>query len=100
MMVLGFIGFSSLLFEKVEYAEYIYFVLGGMSIGQSSEQKRLDFLKQCFVKRDYYQIRLLENSFLGLPFLLFLGYQYQWLLALGILLLIVSFSIYSIQLHI
>ena len=79
-----FILLSNYLFEKIEFANYIYGLLALSFVSKLSEIKRNDFLKSIFNKDKYIILRLLENIIYCLPFTLFLIYQKQFLV-LGIL---------------
>ncbi len=86
LAVIGFIGFSEYLFFKTSYAEYIYAILGISIVINSSESKRNAFLKSQFSTGDYHKIRLLENTILTFPFVIFLLYKSAFLVAVGALL--------------
>ncbi len=87
LAIILFAGVSVFLFYKTEYATYIYpfFVVSSLSL--LSETKRNDFLKTCFIDKDYWRVRLLENLLIAFPFVLFLGYQQEWLIALGLVII-------------
>ena len=72
MLVLGFIGVSTLLFHKTEFAEYIYVLIALTIIFKLSESKRNDFLKICFSNPKLKIIRITENLIITFPFQLFL----------------------------
>ncbi|MBK8556680.1 MAG: hypothetical protein IPL65_13330 [Lewinellaceae bacterium] len=86
LSALLFTGFSGFLFYKTIYAEYIYLLICLSYLGKLSEWERNNFLKLCFPKTAYRQIRLVENSLLALPFLFFLVMQTCWLSALALVL--------------
>lgn len=87
LAIIIFVGVSVFLFYKTEYAAYIYPFFAVSSLSLLSETKRNDFLKACFIDKDYWSVRLGENLSLVLPFLFFLGYQQEWLIGLGLLLI-------------
>ena len=87
LAMLIFVGASFYLFSKTKYAAYIYAFFGVSPLSLLSETKRNDFLKSCFIAKDYWLIRLLENILVVLPFILFLGYQLEWLMVVAVLLI-------------
>ncbi len=87
LAIILFAGISVFLFYKTEYAAYIYPFFALSSLSLLSETKRNDFLKACFIDKDYWAVRLMENLLMTLPFVLFLGYQQQWLIGLGLLII-------------
>ena len=76
-----FFSISSLLFNKTTFAPYIYSGIALLTIGKLSELHRCNFLKTCFPRHTYRNIRILENIILGIPFIAFLLYkqEYQYL---------------------
>ena len=74
-----FVLLSNYLFEKTEFANYIYGLLAVSFVSKLSEPKRNDFLKSIFNKYNYKKLRILENIIYCLPFTLFLIYQKQFL---------------------
>lgn len=76
-----FLGLSSLLFIKTEYAAYLYAGAALSFLTVFSERERNDFLKTCFPKKDYRLIRVVENTLLVVPFFAFLLYQEAWVIA-------------------
>ena len=74
-----FVLLSNCLFEKTEFANYIYGLLAVSFVSKLSEPKRNDFLKSIFNKYNYKKLRILENIIYCLPFTLFLIYQKQFL---------------------
>lgn len=90
LAILLFIGSSIYLFYKTEYAAFIYIFLAVSTLSLLSEIKRNDFLKTCLTDKNYIHIRLIENSLVTLPFLLFLSYQKEGLFIL-VLLVIATF---------
>jgi hypothetical protein len=71
-MLLVFIGLSFYLFEKTEFAHYIYILAAISLVYPLSETRRNDFLKSIFSQRHYFQVRLIENGIATLPFVVFL----------------------------
>ena len=71
LLAAGFIGFSIFLFYKTEFAEPIYLACALALTGRLAEHRRNDFLKMCFGNH-WKPIRILENLFVVLPFIIFL----------------------------
>ncbi len=78
-----FIFLSNYLFEKTEFANYIYVLFALSFVSRLSETNRNVFLKSIFGKQ-YKILRILENFIYCLPFTLFLVYQKQFVFS-GIL---------------
>ncbi len=76
-----FITFSHFVFVKIKFAEIIYPILGLVLINKLGEKERNNFLKICFQKNKFRQLRLIENIGLALPFTLFLFYKQEFLYA-------------------
>lgn len=72
LLIVTFIGLSSYLFSKTEYAHYIYVVAALGLVLKFSETKRNDFLKICFRTKTYFKVRIIENSLLVLPFAIYM----------------------------
>ena len=89
IILTGFYGASIYLFIRTEYANYLYILIALSAIFQYSEINRNDFLKYIYPKKNYYQIRILENLITVVPFLIFLCCKSELISAL--LLIIVSF---------
>src|SRR5699024_5477959 len=90
LLLLGaFIGFSIFIFERTEFAKYIYVLFALFFIGKLSEIKRNDFLKLTFDDKKIKNIRIIENLLISLPFVLFLVYK-QEILYSGILILLAT----------
>lgn len=79
-----FVGASVLVFVRTDYAVYIYMAVALSSVAKLSEPQRNDFLKIGFTDVLYLQLRIIENSLIALPFILFLAYKLLWLYALGL----------------
>lgn len=79
-----FILLSNYLFEKTEFANYVYGLFALSFVSKLSEPKRNDFLNSIFNKGKYKKLRILENIIYCLPFTLFLIYQKQFVFS-GIL---------------
>lgn len=73
LAVPAFIGLSVLLFQKIEFAEYICFIAAVGLIAGLGNSGRNDFLKNTFSAKDYFRIRIVENLLVALPFVVFLA---------------------------
>ncbi|MEM1122320.1 MAG: ABC transporter permease [Bacteroidota bacterium] len=82
-----FIIGSIYLFYKTEYAAIIYVFFALVPLTLLSETKRNDFLKSCFIIKEYWQIRIAENLSTATPFVPLLVYKGEWLVLLALLLL-------------
>jgi hypothetical protein len=92
LAIIIFISFSKYLFYKISYAELIYVFIGISTIFKLGERNRNDNLISIFKKKTYYQIRILENSVLAFPFLVYLLYErsYLMILVLSILSILIA----------
>lgn len=79
-----FVLLSYLLFEKLNYAAYVYAVVALGVVSKLSEPNRNQFLQSIFSKRDYTQLRIIENLIVALPFILFLIFKTEYWLAIGL----------------
>lgn len=77
--VFAFVVLSIQLFEKTQYAEYVYLFLALSSVIKLSEISRNDFLKLCFSKIEYMKLRVIENLIIATPFMAFLIFQNKYL---------------------
>ena len=71
-IILTLIGFSTItyvLFENTIYAKYIYPLIGLSLMLSLVKSEKINFLKLCFSEKDYLKIRLFENLFIIIPFL-------------------------------
>ncbi len=84
---------SMYLFQKTEFAQYIYLLFSLSVTIKLSEIKRNDFLKTAFKTSEYTAIRLLENLFVSAPFILFLLYKNLFIIALTLSFLTVLLSL-------
>jgi len=85
LSVIAFIGLSYILFYATEYASYLYILIAIGIISKLSDPSRNDFLKNSFSLKKYFQLRLLENLIVVIPFILFMIYKAQYLNAGAIL---------------
>jgi hypothetical protein len=95
--IAAFTGFSLLLFNKTEFAVYIYLITALSLVTRLSETRRNDFLKTCFPGPHYYNTRIAENIIVVLPFAVFMLSKMMFLqslilFALASLLALVSFT--------
>ncbi len=98
LLIISFLGFSTFLYTKLlESAVFVYCFIAITTLFKLGEKKRNDFLKSCFAQKKYFKIRLLENTFLVLPFILFLTYQKDFLCAvtLYVIILLLSFITFN-----
>jgi len=72
LFAVAFIGFSTYLFHKSTFAEYIYALICIYFISNFSGKQRNDFLKICFKYNDYKISRIFENLAAMFPFIVFL----------------------------
>ncbi len=77
---------SGLLFSKSEYANWIYSATMISVVIKLSASKRNNELRKTFAHKEYQLLRLVENSMVALPFLIYYLYQKEFLpLLLGII---------------
>lgn len=95
LLITAFIGISIYFFTKTQFAKYIYVLLATSLITSLNENERTGFLKSCFSGNLYYKIRIIENLFLTLPFVLFLIYKSCFLVALMLLIISISAAFIS-----
>jgi|SRR5690625_292026 len=87
LLLSAFIVFSIFIFERTEFAKYIYLLLALFFIGKLSEIQRNDFLKLAFGDKKKNKIRIMENFLISLPFAIFLVYRQEFLFS-GVLILL------------
>jgi len=85
------------LFQNIEFAEYVYLFAAVFLTLKLSESNRNIFLKQCFSKLKYMQLRILENSIIALPFLVFLLYNCKFSTSLLLLLFAFLLPIFNFE---
>ena len=91
--IAAFVGVSIKLFEKTQYAEYIY-IAAALSIALKwNEENRNEFLQLCYQKTKYIQVRLVENLLLSVPFICFLVFKEKYLTAILLLVLTGLFAL-------
>jgi hypothetical protein len=91
---IAFLGLSWYLFMKISYANYIYPLIGLSFLSTLNGLARNDFLQSCFSNRQYFQVRLIENILLVLPFVAFLLFKNNIIIALGMLVISGSFAFF------
>lgn len=79
---------SSLLFFKLEYANWIYLDFALIFIFKLTDSRRNNLQKLIFSKDDFFKIRLVENSIVAIPFFIYLLFELEFLVALILLLAI------------
>lgn len=93
LLAFVFLLLSNFLFEKTEFANYIYMLLALTFVSKLSEPKRNDFLKSIFNKSKYRNLRVIENIFFGLPFILFLVYKQQFVFSILLNILVICITL-------
>ena len=76
LMTVLFAGLSILLFQKTEFAIYIYLLIALTLLGKLSETRRTEFLKICYGDTQLKKIRIIENLIYSIPFFAFLLYKH------------------------
>lgn len=84
-----FAGGSIALFSRTTYANWIYVGIAAIALVQLSGSVRLGFLQQVFDQQTYWRIRMLENTLMVMPFMVFLLYRGEAWFILGLLVLAV-----------
>jgi hypothetical protein len=77
-----FILLSLQLFNKTQYADDIYIGIALSQIIKSNEEVRNNFLKLTYSTIDYLKLRIIENWFISMPFVIFLVYQENYSFAI------------------
>ncbi len=95
LLPIVFILASNYLFEKTEFANYVYGLFALSFVSKLSELKRNDFLKSIFNKDRYKKLRLLENIIYCLPFTLFLIYQKQFVFSVILNLCVIIIMLFN-----
>nr|NQU92480.1 hypothetical protein [Bacteroidota bacterium] len=93
--VLIFVALSHLVFQKIEYARFVYPIIALGIINIFGNINRNCFLKNCFPDTDYKKIRLIENFIAATPFFLFLLYKHEYILAISLYAVGVSLSFFN-----
>ncbi|MGO4819630.1 ABC transporter permease [Flavobacterium sp. W22_SRS_FP1] len=74
-----FIGLSTTLFEKTQYAEYAYILLALSIVTKLAEVSRNEFLKLWYSKSEYFKLRIIENFIIATPFIFFLIFKEKYM---------------------
>ncbi len=90
-----FVLLSNYLFEKIEFANYVYGLVALIFVSKLSEPKRNDFLKSIFNTYNYKKLRILENIIYCLPFTLFLIYKKQFVFSILFNLSVISTMLFN-----
>ena len=93
----AFIGISMKLFEKTQFAEYIYIVLALSLVIKLNEINRNDFLKLCYSKTEYIKIRIVENLIVSIVFITFLLFQEKYLSSILLFISVCLFSLIDLK---
>lgn len=93
----AFIGISIKLFEKTQFAEYIYIALALSLVLKLNEINRNDFLKLYYSKTEYTKIRIVENLIVSIVFITFLFYQEKYLSSILLFILVCLFSLIDLK---
>ena len=86
-LVFVFFGLSIYLFDQSNYAEYIYGAIPLSILASLGSKSRNDFLKNINTKANFYKLKIIENSLIALPFLLFLIFKEKYIAGASLLLL-------------
>ncbi len=82
LALVSFIALSYVLFQEVEYANFIYPFLPLSLLNGLRNKERNEFVKLAFSKKQYLQIRVMENALIVLPFLMYLLYKQEFLISI------------------
>ncbi len=85
LIIILFFVLSFLLFNKTEYAEYIYLLFALSFLSKINYSKRISFLKTIFSKHSFYKVRLVENLLISFPFTVVLLYYELYLTSSALL---------------
>ena len=86
LMAVLFVVFSKVLFLKFSLAVYLYAGVAAFYIFRLNDAVRLQKLRSFFLKSDLLKVRLIEIFFSALPFCMYLVYERQLVVALGLIL--------------
>jgi len=98
LFILFFLFASKFLFYKSDFAKWIYLIFAVSMLFKLGERSRNKQLKIIFSKDLYLKVRLIENAFIMLPFLIFLAHEQEYLLALGLLVISLFLALVNIKL--
>jgi len=101
-VVLGYalVGFvfiiaSFTLFEKLQFAKYLYAIVAILPAYVIGDAKRNEYLKMLFPTNTFHKLRLLENFMVCIPFVVFLFFKMAFLEACLVLVAALSLSFFS-----
>lgn len=93
ILIAGFITISFYLFQRIEYAQYLYLSVAIFFVFKLSEERRNDFLKICFGDGNFGKIRVTENLIISAPFAIFLCIENFFTAAIALLTLAVFLAL-------
>ena len=96
ILLVIFVAGSIYFFNAAEHAVYIYPLIPVLFWSYLSSSKRNSFLKTTFSKKEYRNIRMMENSLAAFPFLLFLILKQHYYIPLILLIAANAFSFFEI----
>lgn len=99
LFIAVFIYGSHVFFERYEIALYLYPFLGFSLLFKLSTKDRNDFLQLSFSAKKYKQVRVLENSLLIFPFVIFLSYKAAFLIGLATYVVAICLSFVKIEVN-
>lgn len=86
---------SHLIVQREDYGSYLYLLVAVIFLNVLSESSRNNFLRGCFKSYDYRIVRVLENTFLAVPFAIcFMVYGFYFF-AFGLLALSIALSLFT-----
>ena len=97
LLFILFIALSKFLFYKTTYAAYIYVAFTITFLLQLGATNRTDLLYAIYQKKDYYRIRLIENSLLIVPFTGYLLYEKSYWMILVLIASAVLLALIAIK---
>jgi len=80
-----FLSISAELFSRTGFAPYLYASLAVFTLSLFNDRQRTSFLRQLFLQKSYYQLRLVENTLVSIPFLSVLMFYGDHLVAFVLL---------------
>jgi hypothetical protein len=97
ILPVGFYGLSAFLFNKSDFAEYIYLFIALNVMTILSETRRTEFLNICFGDVQFKKIRITENLILSIPFISFLIYKQLFIYTLLLLLISIVLALVNFR---
>jgi len=94
-----FVLLSKFLFYKTEFAVWIYCLIGVSSVFKLNEKARTDQLKKIYSVATQTKIRIVENLIVSVPFLIYLLYQRQFNMSIGLLAIAVFLSLITTNMN-